>query len=114
SRDRIEIVITRAAGAPAIMGLLRPRLLIPDGYAEQLSDNELRLVIRHELGHWRRRDLVAQALLHAAAIVHWFNPLVWIAIRAASRDCELACDEFVLRRARPEESRAYGATLLKA
>src|SRR5207248_1350345 len=87
--------------------------LLPPGLAAQLTADELRHVVRHELGHWRRRDLLAQALLQTAVAVHWFNPLAWVAARLARADCELACDEFVLRRESPTGASAYGATLLK-
>jgi bla regulator protein blaR1 len=113
-RCRIHTATSTALNAPAIAGLWRPRLLIPAGFAAQLSDEELRFVLRHELGHWRRRDLLAQTLLHVALAVHWFNPLAWLAVRLARRDCEFACDEFVLRSTPHSSANAYGATLLKA
>jgi beta-lactamase regulating signal transducer with metallopeptidase domain/protein involved in polysaccharide export with SLBB domain len=104
---------TDAVEAPALCGLLRPRLLFPHGLIEKLSDEELQLVVRHELGHWRRRDLATQALVHAAAVLHWWNPLVWVVTRLARTDCELACDELVLRRESGASASAYGAALLK-
>lgn len=104
---------TPAVAAPALYGLLRPRLLLPPGLIARLTDDELRHVVLHELGHWRRRDLLAQELMHAAAVLHWFNPLAWIASRLARIDCELACDEFVLRREPADHASAYGETLLK-
>lgn len=104
---------TEAVEAPAVCGWLRPLLLFPAGFAEKLTDDELRFVVRHELGHWRRRDLIAQALMQTAVVLHWFNPLVWVAERLARTDCELACDEFVLRREADGGASAYGTTLLK-
>lgn len=104
---------TAAVEAPALYGWLRPHLLFPPGFAAQLTDDELRFVVRHELGHWRRRDLIAQALMQMAVVVHWFNPLVWVAARLARTDSELACDEFVLCREAAGGASAYGATLLK-
>lgn len=109
----LACVETAAVDAPALYGLLRPRLLFPRGFGARLTEAELCLVVRHELAHWRRRDLIAQALLQAAAIVHWFNPLAWLASRAARMDCELACDEFVLRGEKDGGAIAYGETLLK-
>ncbi len=104
---------TTAVDAPALFGLWRPQLLFPPGFAAHLTDDELRLVVRHELAHWRRRDLLAQCLLQAAVALHWFNPLAWLAARLARTDCELACDEFVLRREAADGGFAYGHALLK-
>jgi beta-lactamase regulating signal transducer with metallopeptidase domain len=109
----IPVIATDAVSAPALYGILRPRLLLPIGFSAKLSDDELRLVVLHELGHWRRRDLLVQSLLCTGRILHWFNPLVWLATRQARADCELACDEFVLRRQTPAASSDYGAALLK-
>ncbi len=104
---------TTAVDAPALFGLRRPQLLFPPGFATHLTDDELRLVVRHELAHWRRRDLLAQLLMQTAVALHWFNPLAWVAARLARTDCELACDEFVLRREAPDGTSAYGHALLK-
>ncbi len=112
-RRRIRLLETSAVDAPALFGLRRPRLLLPVGMAAQLTDEELRVVLRHELGHCRRRDLLVQTLLQAAVVVHWFNPLVWLAAWKARADCELACDEFVLRRGEESSAVDYGAVLLK-
>lgn len=109
----IRCVETDAVAAPALYGLTRPWLLLPHGFAAHLNNDELRLVVRHELAHWRRRDLLAQGLLQLAVALHWFNPLAWIAARLARTDCELACDEFVLRRETADGAAAYGSTLLK-
>jgi len=107
------IVVTPLVRTPALCGILRPQLLFPVGLANTLSAEELRWVVRHELGHLCRRDLLAQALLQGACAVHWFNPLVWLAARLARHDCELACDDFVLRRTVANDHTDYGRTLLK-
>jgi beta-lactamase regulating signal transducer with metallopeptidase domain len=98
---------------PALFGVWRPRLLFPAGLAEQLSDEELRLVVLHELGHLKRRDLFLQGLLVVSQAVHWFNPLVWLAGRLAREDRELACDEFVMAHTSHSGSHAYAKTLLR-
>jgi beta-lactamase regulating signal transducer with metallopeptidase domain len=107
-----DIVTTPLVTSPALCGVLRPRLLFPIGFSARLSPEELRWVIRHELGHLRRRDLLSHSLLQLACAVHWFNPLVWLAARLARQDGEMACDDFVLRHARPAEPAAYGRALL--
>ena len=105
--------VTSLVETPALHGILQPRLLMPVGMAGRLSDAELELVVLHELGHVRRRDLLAQTLIHAAAVLHWFNPLAWLAAHAARADCEHACDEFVLGRVEESRREDYGAVLLK-
>jgi len=110
---RLAAIMTNEVAAPALFGLGRSRLLFPVGFAGKLTDEELRLVVLHEMGHWRRRDLLAQTLLHYALILHWLNPLAWLAVWLARHDCEIACDEFVLRRCTPEASGKYGATLIR-
>lgn len=108
-----RLVAVDAASMPALCGIVRPHLLFPAGLADKLSDSELDFVMLHELGHLRRRDLAAHFFLQLAAIVHWFNPLVWIALRYARLDCEHACDELVLQCRAEQERGEYGHVLLK-
>ena len=109
----MTVLVTDAVAAPALYGIFRPRVLFPRGFLENLSPSEIQLTLAHELAHVRRRDLLADALLHLAFVAHWFNPLVWLAARTARQDCELACDETVLRRVAGDGRERYGATLLR-
>ena len=82
----IDIVLTDAIEAPALYGVFRPRLLLPCGLLVKLPPTSSSgWLFWHELCHHRRRDLLSQALIHAAQIVRWFNPLVWVAGRVARR-----------------------------
>jgi peptidyl-prolyl cis-trans isomerase SurA len=109
----VKVLVTNAVCAPALYGIFRPRILFPSGFLEKLSLSELRLTLAHELAHVRRRDLLADVLIHLSVAVHWFNPLVWLAARAGRDDCELACDEAVLCGVERSERESYGATLLR-
>lgn len=109
----LPVVFTSAVGAPALHGIFRPRLLLPPGFVENLSPSGLRFVLAHEHAHAQRRDLLARAALHTAAVLHWFNPLAWLAVHLAREDCELACDECALRDFAAPDREAYGTTLLK-
>lgn len=110
---KIEVVLTDAIASPALCGVLRPRLLLPRSFLTQLTRPELRLAVAHEVTHHHRRDLWAQALLQAATIVHWFNPVLWLVRRPFRDDCELACDEAVVQSLRPDERESYGSALLR-
>jgi hypothetical protein len=100
--SRIQILESTAFGGPAIVGLWRPRLILPSGMAERLTAEELRFVLLHEYAHVRRHDLAVMWLMTAARVIHWFNPFAWLASRAMRIDTELACDETLLRHASPD------------
>ena len=55
-----------------------------------------------QMQHWA--GLAAGVWLAGAALLlHWFNPLVWLAFRLGVQDMEMACDEAVLRRLSPKD-----------
>ena len=101
--------VSARVGSPLLAGLLRPCLLLP---GEDFGRRELNFILRHELTHWRRRDLWYKLALLLANAVHWFNPLVYLMSREAAQDMELTCDALVMAGAGPEDRRAYSETLL--
>jgi beta-lactamase regulating signal transducer with metallopeptidase domain len=109
----ISVLATEGLASPGVFGVFHRHLLFPIDLAPKLSREELRLVIAHELGHLKRHDLAAQTLIQAARIVHWFNPLVWLAAHQAAVDGELACDSWVLRRFSAKEPVVYGEALMR-
>lgn len=108
----LAIVPTDRVSTPALYGLVRPRLLLPAGMASELSRQEMRHVLLHELGHLRRLDIHVGWLVAILQVLHWFNPLVWMAFARMRIARELACDQTVLRVLGVRESRQYGQTIL--
>ncbi len=96
---------------PTVIGLLRPRLLQPEGVAKP---EQLPLVLRHELCHLRRGDLWGKALIDLICAAHWFNPLMLLFRRDAALLCEMACDEAVLAREGEENRGAYLSAVVAA
>ncbi len=111
-RRNTRLRMMDAAHVPTLAGILRPQIWMPESWPGQFTDEELRNVLLHELGHARRGDLLVQWLFAIAQCIHWFNPLVWIAARAARFDREMACDAWVLAR-KETDSDGYGAALMK-
>jgi len=111
-RRAARIVQSSAAPISLAWGILRPAVILPSG-ARDWPEARLRAALLHELAHAQRFDLAAQAIAQAACCLYWFNPLVWMVARMARNDCELACDESILRRLTAHERESYGATLLK-
>ena len=102
-------VYTAAVGSPMIVGAIKPTLLLPE---LELSTEQLSLVFRHELIHYRRRDIWYKLLLMLANAIHWFNPMVWLMVHAADRDLELSCDEAVVAGRDEAYREEYGRCLL--
>lgn len=81
---------------PMTWGLCRSHILLPMDFASW-SPAILRTVLLHELAHVRRRDCLAQLAAQFACAIHWFNPLVWFALKRMQVEREQACDDLVLR-----------------
>lgn len=106
-----EMIVCEAISTPAVTGLLRPRLLLPH---EHYDVQELRYILRHELCHLKRRDMLLKLVLLAANAMHWFNPVVYLMLRQADEDIELACDSAATDDLDRAERAAYSRTLLAA
>lgn len=105
------MIVCEAISTPAVTGLLRPRLLLPH---ERYDVQELRYILRHELCHLKRRDMLLKLVLLAANAMHWFNPVVYLMLRQADEDIELACDSAATDGLELPERAAYSRTLLAA
>lgn len=106
-----EMIVCEAISTPAVTGLLRPRLLLPH---ERYDVQELRYILRHEPCHLKRRDMLLKLVLLAANAMHWFNPVVYLMLRQADEDIELACDSAATDGLELPERAAYSRTLLAA
>ena len=96
--------------SPCLVGLFCPAVYVTEEAAANPAT--LRHVLAHELTHYNHRDHLWSVLRGAALAVHWWNPLVWLAVVCSRRDGELACDEGALKRLGGGERTAYGETLL--
>ncbi|QNN70453.1 M56 family metallopeptidase [Thermomonas carbonis] len=99
-------------GLPAVIGLLRPRIVLPADAMHRYDAAQRDLMLAHERAHIARGDLVANAIAAALRCLFWFNPLVHFAATRFRHDQELACDAQVVRQ-HPDARRAYGEAMLK-
>lgn len=104
-----HIFQSEGVSSPFVLGIIRPGIYLPF----DLDETSMRYVIAHEKAHIRRRDHWWKAIGFALLIVHWFNPLVWLAYRLLCRDIELACDESVIGYLGKEERAEYAGALLR-
>jgi biopolymer transport protein ExbD len=98
---------------PAVVGVLKPLLVVPADFEQRFSPPEQALVLAHEHEHLAAGHTRINAALIVLTSLNWFNPLVHWAARLARADQELACDAAVLERF-PRERGVYAEALLKA
>ena len=110
---------SKGGDAPMLVGILRPRLYLPAALAaastagpSPLGEGGVGPILRHELTHYRRRDILYKWAVQTVCVLHWFNPAVYALRERTDRDCELSCDEAVCRALTQEQRREYGNTLL--
>ncbi|OMF97293.1 M56 family metallopeptidase [Paenibacillus sp. FSL R7-0273] len=96
------------AQTPFVFGVIRPRIILPSG----LGGHERGYILRHEQVHIRRLDHLAKLAAFAALCLHWFNPLVWLAVRLMDEDMEKSCDEAVIRELGSSIKKEYSTSLL--
>ncbi|WP_417386368.1 M56 family metallopeptidase [Gimesia sp.] len=95
-RGSVSVIVTDDISQPSVMGARRPKLLLPTDLTE-LSDSQLQLIMLHELAHLIRRDLWVNWFLFGLKLLHWWNPLYWLAATRYSNLREQSRDAMVLR-----------------
>ena len=101
-----RVVESRAASTPFLVGVVRPVLVLPMGWAPD------RKVILHELIHLKQRDVAAGWVTALFRCVHWCNPFLWRIFDRIDNQREQRCDQLVLERLEGEDRRDYGRVLL--
>src|SRR5690554_2824645 len=96
---------------PAVVGALRPRIVLPADFESRLGTDQAALVLAHERAHLARGDTRANLVAVALRCLQWFNPLLHWAESRYRLDQELACDAAVLAR-HPSARRCYAGAML--
>lgn len=107
----VRLLTCPGVKGPMMTGLFAPTVILP----EELPPREdLWFILRHELTHFRRRDILYKTLLLCANLVHWFNPLTWVLLRSAEGDLERCCDDDVVKGLPADDRARYGQVILDA
>lgn len=112
-RRPVQLIESEEVESPAVYGFWRKWLLLPDGVFERFSTAELRCIFLHELAHIKRGDLGVNWLVAGLRVLHWFNPVLWLAWARLRADRELATDALALAHIRESDHTSYGETILK-
>lgn len=102
----------RMGAGPAVVGVFRPKIVVPADFDLRFQSEARRLVLTHERIHLARGDATINALAAVFQCLAWFNPLVHFGAIRMRMDQELSCDAVVVSRF-PEARRLYGQALLE-
>jgi TonB family protein len=97
---------------PMVVGVISPRIVLPEALVDGANGSTVACVLRHEIAHVRRRDPWLSAAIEALLVVAWPVVPLWIAAARVRHLVELACDEAALEGANAVERRHYGHVLL--
>ena len=110
----IDRVVTLAEtvhlSVPAVIGYLKPVILIPVGMFSGLSTEQVEGILIHELTHIRRHDYLVNIIQSLVEALFFFNPFVWIISNIIRREREHCCDDAVVRHS---NARAYAYALVQ-
>lgn len=110
-KKKIELRGSDELISPAGMGLFKSYIFLPD---YPYSKDELNWILRHELMHFKNKDILIKFAVLFLKIIYWFNPLVYIMSNRINIDCELCCDESVLNDRSLKEKKEYALALIKS
>ncbi|MDF2921745.1 MAG: hypothetical protein K0R57_659 [Paenibacillaceae bacterium] len=108
-RKHVDLKTCPFISSPMLVGFFRPVILLP---SIEMDPEELTFILRHELIHFKRHDLWHKSLILLTTAVHWFNPAVYIIAKAIEVQCELSCDELVVKETSMEQRKRYSETII--
>jgi len=107
--SKIELMLCGFISSSMLTGFTRPVILLPDRHFDA---DELRIIFRHEMIHYKRRDMLIKLLSVIAVSVHWFNPIIYWVCSAAQSDGEASCDEAVLADTNSADRQFYAEVIM--
>ena len=108
-KKHIRLKASSDIDSPILVGVLFPTVYIP---CREIPDDNMRMVLLHELTHYKRKDLLVKWFAILVNAVHWFNPLCYLACANLSEACEVSCDMSVTKNMSEDEQKLYMQTIL--
>ena len=110
SRRQVKVCVSSEVAVPAAIGFFRPAVVFPAWLLPQLSPEEIKVILLHELAHFRRWDDWTNLAQKMVKAVFFFHPAVWWIESRLTLEREMACDDMVL--AQTASPRAYASSLI--
>jgi beta-lactamase regulating signal transducer with metallopeptidase domain len=95
-RRQIELRVSGRISGPLAMGVFRSLILLPASILTALNEEQLEVVLAHELAHIRRADYLWNMLQSMIETLFFFHPAVWWVSNKLREQRELCCDDAAL------------------
>ena len=106
---KINVRVWENVASPFMTGVFRPTLILPK---MELSSEQLHNILRHEMTHFKRHDILYKWFAEFTKCVHWFNPIAWYVSKQIASECEISCDMSVTKNMSGSEEMSYVSTIL--
>ncbi|MGH9516874.1 MAG: M56 family metallopeptidase [Terriglobales bacterium] len=107
---RVKLLVSNDVRIPTALGFFRPAIIMPSWTLRDLSQDELRVIVLHELAHLRRWDDWTNLAQKFVKALFFFHPAVWWIDSRLALEREIACDDMVLEQT--TNARIYAASLV--
>jgi beta-lactamase regulating signal transducer with metallopeptidase domain len=95
-RRVVRLLESALVRVPAVIGWLRPVILLPMGFAAGLAPAQVESILVHELGHIRRYDYLVNLLQSLVEVLLFYHPAAWYISRRVRTERENCCDDLAV------------------
>lgn len=106
---KINVWVWENIASPFMTGIFKPTLILPK---TELSSEQFHNILRHEMTHFKRHDILYKWFAEFVKCVHWFNPVSWYVLKQIAAECEISCDMAVTKNMTNSEKMSYVSTFL--
>ncbi len=92
-KKRMELLVSRTFMQPFTSGIRRKYIIVPVFFDEIMTDDEIRLILLHEITHAGRNDVFLKVFMEVMNSLNWFNPLFYMVKKRLALWTEISCDE---------------------
>lgn len=112
-KKNVSLIYTNKIGSPCLYGFIKPVILMPINIANNISEDEFKYIIIHELCHLKRKDILVNWITIILSDLYWFNPIIRYGFYKMKQDCEVSCDAYALKYLDSNKNIDYGDVVVK-
>jgi len=105
----VELIVSPVVTSPLVTGVIRPTIVLPH---KNFDKETLHFILKHELIHFKQKDVWVRCLILIATALHWFNPFMTFMAKESKNLCEMACDWDVINGYEDDLRETYVLTIL--